>query len=260
MVSAMDEGVGNLTQVLKDTGLWDNTVFIFSTDNGGANKAGGNNYPLRGQKTELWEGGVRGVGFVTGGALDKHRASKASGAVNKELIHVSDWFPTLVRLAGGSLNGTKGLDGFDQWDTISKGSKSARTTLLHNIDVMYSKHGRAQEQYADIWDTRVRAALRMGDFKIITGQPGTGDWTPPPDGRQYTLPKVKEDPLKNLWLFNITADPTEHTDLSEEKPDVVVSMLKMIKSFNDTAVPPRFPSDDPMANPSLHGDVWSPWQ
>ncbi|KAK3794693.1 hypothetical protein RRG08_056709 [Elysia crispata] len=237
MVAALDEGVGNLTAALKETGLWDNTVFILSTDNGGTVLYGGNNYPLRGWKGRDARRGLRGR--RSGGPT----VSSGCG-----------------RLAGGSLNGTKDLDGFDQWDTIIKGNKSPRKVMLHNIDILYTPSGQPLEKYVHIWDTSVRAALRMGDYKIITGDPRNGSWVPPPDGRHYDLPEIKDDPDKNLWLFNIKGDPYEHHDLSKKEPEVVEVMLRMLKAMNETAVPPHFPPRDPQSNPALHGGVWGPWQ
>ena len=68
MVSALDESVRQIVTTLKKKGLYDNSIIIFTTDNGaaagGLDASAGSNYPLRGSKNTLWEGGVRGVGFV----------------------------------------------------------------------------------------------------------------------------------------------------------------------------------------------------
>ena len=118
MVSAMDDSVGYITQSLKDTGLYNNSVIIFTTDNGGpANGFDGNmanNWPLRGRKRTLWEGGVRGTGFVNSPMLEK------PGRISEDMLHVCDWFPTMYKLAGGNISKLTNLDGYDIWDTLSK--------------------------------------------------------------------------------------------------------------------------------------------
>lgn len=74
--------------------LWDNTLTVFCSDNGGKPVYGGYNWPLRGTKQTLWEGGVRSTGFVHGKILER-KGAKCDG-----LLHISDFFPTLINLAG----------------------------------------------------------------------------------------------------------------------------------------------------------------
>ncbi|XP_077862537.1 arylsulfatase I-like [Saccoglossus kowalevskii] len=158
MVSALDESVGNLTKVLKDSGMYNNTIIIFTTDNGGPaagfNNNHASNWPLRGIKATLWEGGVRGDGFVHSPLLEK------PGRVSTDMIHVCDWLPTIYHIAGGNVSSLPtNLDGFNVWDTLSRGSVSPRTEILHNIDPILQI-----------------AALRVGKYKIIMGECYRGNW------------------------------------------------------------------------------------
>ena len=66
---------------------------------------------------------MKGVGFVTGPVI------KTRGVVNRQLTHVSDWFPTLINMAGGSLNGTK-PDGYDMWQSITQNKTSPRDVSI----------------------------------------------------------------------------------------------------------------------------------
>ncbi|CAH3181640.1 unnamed protein product, partial [Porites lobata] len=129
MVENVDEAIGNITEAMKTAGLWDNTLLIVTTDNGGAPDDGGYNWPLRGEKGSLWEGGVRGVGFVHGKMLQR------TGVTCNELFHVTDWYPTLLYLAGIEEDSdSSALDGYNIWSAISEGAASERTEILHNID------------------------------------------------------------------------------------------------------------------------------
>ncbi|OPJ88103.1 arylsulfatase I [Patagioenas fasciata monilis] len=119
------------------------------------------------------------------------------------LVHITDWYPTLVSLARGNLSNVPGLDGYNVWPAISEGKESPRTEILHNIDPLYNhaKYGSLEDGFG-IWNTAVQASIRVGEWKLLTGDPG-----------------------KSVWLFNITADPYERYDLSDQRPDVVRTLL-----------------------------------
>merc|ERR1719330_1627122 len=116
----MDEAIGNITDTLKEANIEDNTIIIFTTDNGGTDyRSGGSNYPLRGTKGTLWEGGTRGAAFIHGSMLS------IPGTVSRALIHVSDWLPTLISAAGGDMTTMMedgdSIDGVDQWAVLRDG-------------------------------------------------------------------------------------------------------------------------------------------
>lgn len=158
MVSALDDAVGGLRGALEDHGLWNDTLLVFTTDNGGpvdgfnANEA--SNWPLRGGKANYFEGGVRGVGLVHGARLS-HLAGTAFGG----LFSCVDWLPTLLSFAASAVaegaapavGGASGRsaafdlqaafaesgdppwlagDGVDLWGALSAGKASPRSELL----------------------------------------------------------------------------------------------------------------------------------
>ncbi|XP_013381197.1 UPF0489 protein C5orf22 homolog [Lingula anatina] len=123
MMSVIDEGVANITKALTDSGIMDNTFFLFLSDNGGQ-YGSGNNYPLRGAKSTFFEGGMRTPAFVSGGLLKK------KGYTHNGLFHIADWTPTILSLAGGDVTG-ENLDGIDMTKTVLEGANSSRDEIIH---------------------------------------------------------------------------------------------------------------------------------
>ncbi|XP_033124055.1 arylsulfatase B-like isoform X2 [Anneissia japonica] len=258
MVSCLDEGVGNVTAALKAKGLYDNTVIIFSSDNGGSIQDGGNNWPLRGCKLSMFEGGMRAIGFVHSPLL----SDNVKGTVSNELYHVSDWFPTFVEgIAGWNTDGTKPLDGFNQWESIRDGTPSSRIELLHNIDPLWVvPGGRDCVRELSPFNISINAALRHGDWKIVTGDNGKTGWYAPPDTGICTISGPTTDQI--TWLFNIKEDPLEKNDLSDERPDILFFLLEKLQKYYLDSVPVFYPDTQvAQADPCTNGNdcVWGPW-
>lgn len=254
MVLAMDESIFNVTQHLRKLKMLENTIIIFSTDNGGITSGGGNNWPLRGQKNTLWEGGVKGVGFLYGKPLN------SGGITYKGMLHVSDWLPTILGATDCPLiNSTKPLDGFNEWPAITQKSVPQRSQILHNIDPLITIKApySANETYG--FDTRVRAALRSGPWKLLTGDVGFDKWVAPPESKQLDELNSLDYVQNHVRLFNIEEDPTEHHNLAISHPDMVKNLLVLLAKYNSTSVPVRYPTPDPKSNPKYHNGYWGPW-
>lgn len=103
MVSSMDQAIAKIISYLKREGLYENTIIWFLSDNGGTNVFGGDNTPLRGQKHQEWEGGVRTVSLI------KTSSNFRDVKEINQVISYIDIFPTLASLIGGKQ--TPQLDG-----------------------------------------------------------------------------------------------------------------------------------------------------
>ncbi|XP_046545775.1 arylsulfatase B-like [Haliotis rubra] len=240
MVSALDEAVGNVTKALKDRGLFKNTLILFTADNGGHLQAYSNNWPLRGGKYTIWEGGTKGASFMYGAGLQK------TGTTYDGMIHAVDWKPTLLSAAGGTPETT--IDGMSQWDSIRNGLPSSRTEFIYNIDYFeFPEEG--------------HAAIRVGDYKLILGYPGDPDgWHKPmnrteDDIYEETVYFTGDDPVQ---IFNIREDPTEHNNLAQMMPDMVAKLRARFEEYKKTMVPANYPDGDPASDPRNFGGVWSP--
>ena len=80
-----------------------------------------------------------------------------------------------------------------------------------------------------------------------------------PEGYCSNPSHMKRNKDKNIWLFNITADPTEHHDLSDSHPEIVKQLLDRLDFYNSTALPQYVRQNDPRSYPELHGGAWVPW-
>jgi len=149
MVLDMDLAMAGIVKTLKDKDLYNDTIIVFTSDNGGAISHGASNYPLRGTKGTLFEGGTKAPTFIHAPHILKH-----SRVVSNNLVHITDWMPTILSMAGyaGNPSNDLSLDGIDQWKAIND-HVSVRDEMVYNLKV-----------------GPISGAVRIGPHKIIFGK------------------------------------------------------------------------------------------
>jgi arylsulfatase A-like enzyme len=209
MLTATDAAIGQIVDAVEKAGIRDNTLFIFSSDNGGPDPGRvTDNGDYRGGKGGLYEGGVRVAAFTT---WDGHVPADST---SKEPMHVVDWRPTLDKLCGAKPSGDLPIDGVDIWPTLIKGAKSPHDVILLNT-------------------TPEVGAVRAGDWKLIVrrGESATG-----PRGSRNQAEQPVEN---NIQLFNIKRDPYEKANLAKKHPERVKELRQKLDAFAAQAVPPK---------------------
>jgi arylsulfatase A-like enzyme len=200
VLGEMDRQVGRLLDGLQARGLADNTLVIFTSDNGAlptfnGERSGG----FRGSKLELWEGGirmpflVRWPGRVPAGRVD-----------DRSVLAAIDLFPTLCAVAGAKLPAGAKLDGLDV-------SRAWRGEPLAARGPLFWEYGRNSEFFKFGPDRSPSLAVRRGPWKLLVN----------PDGAS---------PL----LFDLDADPAEKNHLAVAQPSLARELTQLVLDWRRT--------------------------
>ncbi|GIY38238.1 arylsulfatase J [Caerostris extrusa] len=266
-----------------------NSIVVFSSDNGGESlpKYGGysTNYPLRGKKMQVWEGGIRIPAFIWSPLLHLQEPR-----VSMQLMHLTDWLPTLYSAAGGNVENLGDIDGQSLWEALLSNSSSPRQEILHNIDPVSNI-----------------SAIRVGDMKLVTGNIESGEgtfygkelledmekpesmdeWvfrngsivknllidmglflpTTPDTWRRNTEVQCNGDPetangcdpSQAPCLYDIAVDPCEINNIADQHPQDVDLMLRRIKNYTEQAAEAQNQEIDLHGDPRCHGFAFVPW-
>ncbi len=193
-VEEIDWSVGQILAAIRDAGLAESTLVVFTSDNGPwliKKQSGGSAGLLREGKGSTWEGGVRVP------CLAWWPGTVAPGRTTPDLASELDLFPTCLDLASAKIPEDRPIDGFSLAPLLRGMGQSPRTCLFYY-------HG------ADLF------AVRRGPWKLHlkTVNPGSGD----------EKVKTHNPPL----LFHLTTDPSEQFNVADRHPDVVEQILKEI--------------------------------
>ena len=215
MVAAMDEAIGQVLSTLDERGFRKNTLIFFSSDNGGPNPGHvTSNGPLRAGKGTVYEGGTRVCACVAWQGKIK------SGSAIAQPLHMVDWYPTMLKLAGASLDQKLPLDGRDILGVLTEGKPSPHEEILINT-------------------TPRGGAIRVGDWKLVVNGAVTineDDADPVPAPRKKK--KAGGNPAGQVELFNLAQDLSEKNNLAAEQPEKVKELRARFDALAKAAKPP----------------------
>ena len=196
MIRSLDRGVGRVLQSLEDNGLTENTIVIFTSDNGGAGYIGISdvNKPFRGWKITNFEGGIHVPYFV------KWPSKIKAGTTYKEPVHHFDIYSTIADAAGATVPTNVEVDG---------------VSLLP-----YARGEQKGKPHETLF-------WRAGDYRTVRHN----NW------KMAVVPQ-----LSKTWLFNLSEDPGETTNLADANPDVVDELMLLLEEHNAQMVPPKWDS------------------
>lgn len=278
MVNFLDDQLLNITETMKQLGLWENTLMVLSSDNGGFVKAergpcnttnydphapnrdsghgtacfngeaGANNYPLRGGKYSNFEGGIRVNAFVSGGFLP----SKVRGTKLDEMIHIADWYGTLCGLADvdptdtwAKESGLPPVDSFNIWPLLSgQNMTSPRTTILVHKNMLISGNWK----YVNGGVNMIEAAWGGVHY------PNASTASDPIDAHSFKCPSQG-------CLFNLAEDITEQHECSSEHSDLIPQLKAELEKQVKTIWSTSHKSDPECRKTafSKYGGFFGPW-
>jgi arylsulfatase A-like enzyme len=142
---------------------------------------------------------------------------------------MADWYPTLIKLAGGSLKQPLPLDGLDIWPCITKGKESPHKEILLN-------------------SAPATGAIRVGDWKLVlNGQRVSTDEEDnnQPAGKKAGKARKRAGQGSSTELFNLADDPYEKKNLAESNPSKLQELKARYDFYAKQAVPPKNAKQNP---------------
>ncbi len=200
LVVSLDDNVGKVLDCLKAEGLDENTIVLFTNDNGGQTSTGADNTPLQGKKGTLWEGGVR----VPWAMRWKGRIP-AGSVIDKPVIAL-DLLPTFFEAAGGTVKPDWKLDGRSFLAGLD--GKAKTTTVTEAPRPLFWRQGGSGGP----------RAMREGKWKIVHNR------------------KSGDGPA----LFDLSQDIGESKNLAREQQEVLEAMLKKLNAWEKQLEEPRW--------------------